>query len=773
MSKLNFIPAILFSTLTIFTAATQEARAQKGGPGVEQWKALLPYNQVNSIATDGTTFFCATTSGFFTYNREDGSLTPYSKVNGMHDIGLNGVAYDAATGSTVLAYSNSNIDIFKNNTFTFIPEFKSSPVAGDKTIHSVTADNGIGYLSTGIGLVRLNLQKKEVKETIYFYENTLTAAVYATITDNTYIYSATSVGLFRIEKDNRAILDQQAWELLDPNKGFRYLATFEGNVYAAQNDSLFRVPPTGPAVFLEKLGYPVTHLDAGQGGLWVSTANADGTAGFAVLRRTDGSRADSFATIFPTQVVHLANGDVWFGDASGHAYPDKHGLRKKTDATHSEPYFPEGPIVASSFDVWAYDDDVWVAHGGKRPSWGPTYNRAMISEYKNDTWSNYPWVPGGEWFQDFIRILKDRSTNTLYAASLTGGLYEMDASGNARTYGVGYLDPSPGSTLCYVTGLALDANGNLWMNNYASARNELVVKTRDGRWINCKSISENTGHTAADVIVDQNNLKWFITSGAGAIVYDDKGTLEDVSDDDYRIFRVGATNGNLPDNSTFSIAEDKDGAIWIGTASGIAIVNCGQDALNSQACQAELRVIQNDQFAGYLFEGQTVKAIAVDGANRKWVGTSNGVWLVSDDGSKTIYRFTEQNSPLPSNAIERININPVTGDVFISTDKGLVIFRSTATEGTVENADKLYIYPNPVPTNYNGMVAVRGVAENADVRFTDISGQLVYRTKALGGQAVWNCKDYTGRKVQSGVYLVFVVNKDGTQKATGKFMIHQ
>ncbi|WP_118974223.1 type IX secretion system anionic LPS delivery protein PorZ [Taibaiella koreensis] len=772
MSKLNFIPAILFSALAALCGAT-EAHAQKGGPGVAQWKSLLPYNQVNGVATDGTTFFCATTSGFFTYNRADGALSPYSKVNGMHDVGLNGVAYDATTGCAVLAYSSSNIDIFKDNTFSFLPDFKSAPITGDKTIHSVTADNGIAYLSTGIGLVRLNLQKKEIKETITFYDNSLTASVYATITDNTYIYSATSVGLFRIAKNSPSILDQSSWKLLDPNTGFRYLAASEGNIYAAQNDSLFRIPDEGTAQFLEKLRNPVSHLDAGLGGLWVSTAQADGEGGYAVLRRADGSRIDSFATIIPAQVVHLANGEVWFGDASGHAFPDKHGLRKKIDATHSEPYFPDGPIVASSFDVWAYDDDVWVAHGGKRPSYGPTLNRAMMSEYRDDSWMNISWVPGGDWVQDFIRILKDRSTNTVYAASLTGGLYERDVNGNAKVYGVGFLDPAPGSTLCYVTGLALDADGNLWMNNFGSAKNELVVKTRDGRWINGKSISENTAHSAADVIVDQNNLKWFITLGAGAIVYDDKGTLDNTSDDAYRIFRVGEHTGNLPDNNTLSIAEDKDGAIWIGTANGIAIVNCGAEALDQVNCQAELRVIQNDQFAGYLFEGESVRTIAVDGANRKWIGTSNGVWLVSDDGSKTIYRFTEQNSPLPANGIERININPVTGDVFISTEKGLVIFRGTATEGTAKNADKLYIYPNPVPTDYNGMVAVRGVAENADVRFTDVSGQLVYRTRALGGQAVWNCKDYTGRKVQSGVYLVFVVNKDGTQKATGKFMIHQ
>src|SRR5690606_33054955 len=139
--------------------------------------------------------------------------------------------------------------------------------------------------------------------------------------------------------------------------------------------------------------------------------------------------------------------------------------------------------------------------------------------------------------------------------------------------------------------------------------------------------------------------------------------------------------------------------------------------------------------------------------NRKWVGTANGVWLISEDGEKVIYRFSEDNSPLPSNQIRRINIDPVTGDVYISTSKGLVSFRSTATEGKEAIEDPLLVYPNPVPPGFSGMIAVRGLTENADVRITDISGQLVYRTKAFGGQAVWNGRDYTGHKVQSGVYL--------------------
>src|SRR5690606_26239792 len=125
-----------------------------------------------------------------------------------------------------------------------------------------------------------------------------------------------------------------------------------------------------------------------------------------------------------------------------------------------------------------------------------------------------------------------------------------------------------------------------------------------------------------------------------------------------------------------------------------------------------------------------------------------GVWLISPDGDKIVYRFTTENSPMPSNDVQKIAVDPITGDVYIGTTLGLVSYRSTATDGGETN-ESVITFPNPVPSGYNGTIAIRGLSENADVRITDISGQLVYRTTALGGQAVWNGRDYTGTRPQS------------------------
>lgn len=775
MRKTNFIRTILSAALLAVTFISS-SHAQSGGPAVGQWRSYLPFSEVNSIATDGTTFFCGTTSGFFTYNRTDGSLTGYAKENGMHDIGLTCVGYDPTTTKTVLAYTNSNIDIFKDGSFVNIPAVKLSQGAGDKTIHNITAADGEAYLSSGIGLIVLNLNKEEIKGTVVFYDNSLAASVYATMLDGNDLYTATSVGLFKTNKENPFIQNYLTWTKLDSNI-YHYLTGSNNRIYAAEADSLFELNSNGIGIFRQKMIYPVTHLDIDNDGIWISASNEGHTSGYGIKIKDDGSKLDSFFTAFPTQIIALGNGDIWYGDAANYVYPNFHGLRKRISATESEAYFPVGPVTSGCYDVSANNGDVWVAHGAKSIGWDPKGSRANFSHYSGEVWDHISWVSDDEWFQDFVRILKDPASGTLYAASYTGGLWERKSDGTTTTYrGDEYFSRtgSSANATYLVSGMAVDEAGNLWMTNYGGVK-ELVVKTVDGNWYKMNSVQENSAHSAADVIVDDYGQKWFIAPNSGGlVVYNDNGTIENTADDAYRVFKAGAGAGNLPDNNTLSIAKDKDGAIWVGTANGIGIVSCtGTDALDPSVCEGELKVLKADSFAGYLFQGQYVKALAVDGANRKWVGTTNGIWLVSEDAEKTLFRFTQDNSPLPSNNIERINIDPVTGDVYISTDKGLIAYRSIATEGGTVNDDKLFIYPNPVPSNYGGMIAIRGFAENSDVRITDISGQLVYRTKANGGQAVWDGMDYTGHKAQSGVYLVFGVNKDGTQKITGKFILHR
>jgi len=155
-----------------------------------------------------------------------------------------------------------------------------------------------------------------------------------------------------------------------------------------------------------------------------------------------------------------------------------------------------------------------------------------------------------------------------------------------------------------------------------------------------------------------------------------------------------------------------------------------------------------------LFE-EEVTAIAVDGANRKWLGTHNGIFLQSPDGETEIAHFNTENSPLLNNNITDIEIDQTNGDVYIGTDAGINVVRTDAIAGRTVHSSNAYAFPNPVRPEYDGPIAIRGLAEDAIVKITDIQGTLVYETQALGGQAIWYGRDLAGQRAASGVYLVF------------------
>jgi hypothetical protein len=286
------------------------------------------------------------------------------------------------------------------------------------------------------------------------------------------------------------------------------------------------------------------------------------------------------------------------------------------------------------------------------------------------------------------------------------------------------------------------------------------MRKSDGGWLKFSIPFFLTENALTQIVVDDNNYKWIVAvKGGGLICFDHGASPDNIGDDKWKLFRSGAGNGNLPDGDVLCAAKDKNGFIWVGTTNGIGVIQCPQETFSGTGCEAIWPVIKEGNFAGYLFNGEEVRSIAVDGADRKWVATKNGVWLVDPTGEKVIYQFTEDNSPLLSNDVKKIAINGRTGEVFIATLKGICSFRSTATEGGEKNEDVL-VFPNPVPPGFSGTIGIRGLVNNAIVKITELDGRLVYQTRALGGQAVWDGRDYRGRKISTGVYLVIAGSDD-------------
>jgi hypothetical protein len=307
-----------------------------------------------------------------------------------------------------------------------------------------------------------------------------------------------------------------------------------------------------------------------------------------------------------------------------------------------------------------------------------------------------------------------------------------------------------------VGGAATDEQGFTYLTNNKAANGDfLSVVSPTGEWA---ALAGNCGvNDAIDVTIDQFGYLWTVHAtsvGGGLTVLDPMGTPLDPSDD--RCRSINSSNSELPSNNVRSIAVDLEGNVWVGTSQGIVLFECGASVFETDICLGRRPIVEaEDEFGGFLLETEEIRSITVDGGNRKWIGTSGGAYLLSPTGDEQLLFFDQGNSPLLDNIVRDIAIDPNTGVVYFGTELGIISYRAEATSATRRFREELIIFPNPVEPNYAGPIAINGLARDARVKITDLSGKLVAEGNATGGQFIWNGADYNGRRVTTGVYLIF------------------
>jgi hypothetical protein len=747
------------------------ASTQNQIPPLGQWREHLNYqNAIQVLKADQ--IYCATLSGLFSIDSNN-EYERYSKVSGLNDIGVQCLGWDNITQQLVIAYNNSNLDVLKKNTVKNIGDIKRTGVSGNKTIYQIYCKDGIAYLSTGLGIIVVNLSKYEIKDTWYIGNNGTQIKTNGFVSDGSLFYAATDEGLKSISITNPTISNYANWQNLSGQNGLSPGATTNiivanNKVIAQKNDSLYILNSNNWALLYADANWPIINISSSENKVLICQRTPSGNARVIILNTTgniEKTISQSGIISYPRSAL-LENGVPWIADQFG-------GLSKF--GTAIDRFIPNGPPGTASGDMVFQKNTLFVAAGTVNSAWNYQYNRDGVFDYTQDLWiyKNANNLPILDSVYDFISLAVDPINESLWAGSYGGGLVNFKDAATPIIYkkNNSSLQPAIGDPTSYrVSGLAFDQKKQLWISNYGAAQNLHVRKT-DNTW---KAISIPFTHienAVSQILVDDNNQLWIVSpKDNGLFCYNYGQSVDNIADDKWKFYKQGSGNGNLPTNNVLCLAKDKNGFIWVGTDKGIGIIQCGSEVFSSQSCEATLPIIQQDRFAGLLFRDEMVQTIAVDGANRKWIGTKNGVWLISPEGNKIIYRFTEENSPLLNNDIKRIAIDPVTGEVFISTFKGICSFRSSATEGGAIN-ENVIVFPNPVPPGFNGTIAIRGLVDNALVKITELTGRLVFQTRALGGQAVWNGLNYNGTKIASGVYLVIIRDDSGTEKLVTKIVI--
>jgi len=745
------------------------AQANRIAP-IGQWREHLSYGQALQVVK-GNDIYCASNNAVFSVNQQ-GTLNRYSKMNGLNDLDISSLAWDQESQQLIIAYSNSNLDILKGSIVKNIGDIKRSNIAGNKRIASVFCRNGFAYLSTGLGIIVADLNKYEIKDTWFLGKNGSQIAVTSICADASDFYAATEEGLKKAAITDPNLSNNNNWKILGAANGLstgavRQVFNLNSKVLLLKNDSLF-LQNNGQFNFLyAEKDWPITNVNVSGTGIQVCQRKTNGASRVLQLNET-GTIVQNLSKpgviSFPKNALQDGNA-IWIADLFG-------GLSKFANNS-SEQYIPDGPLGVATGDLVFQSDHLFAAAGSVNDAWNYQYNRNGVYDFKDDNWNfkGYFNLPILDSTLDFISLAIDPRDGAIWAGSYGGGLVRFKE--NLTTVFKqknSSLQPALGDPNSYrVSGLAFDQEGNLWIANYGAAQN-IQVRKKDSSWTSIRIPFSHTENAISQVLVDQNNQVWLISpKGNGLFCYNYGNSIDATNDDRWKNYLAGSGNGNLPSNNVRCMALDKNGFIWVGTNKGIGIIQCTNEVFGT-GCQALLPVVQQDRFAGLLFQDEDVQCIAVDGANRKWVGTKNGLWLLSADGDKIIYQFTQDNSPLLGNDIKKLAINPISGELFIASTNGICSFRSTATEGG-SSQENVLVFPNPVPAAFNGTIAIRGLTTNAMVKITELNGRLVFQTRALGGQAIWDGKLYTGAKAASGVYLVIVRDDTGKEKLVTKLVL--
>ena len=752
---------------------------------VGQWQDHFSYKNGTDLILVGDDIYMTSECGILKYNTVTNEIEKLTKLNVLSDITPSGIVYDERTGSVIIGYSSGNVDVIKDNEITNINDIKKKSINSSKSINKILAKDGFAYLGCDFGVVVLNLKKMEISETWYIGNNATYVHVNDMEMNGDDIYVATNTGVLKGNLNDR-LVDFSKWQVITDfedvpellwMKGSNYnaLKWFNGNLIANyksplnNSDTLMLYDGSSWRHVMNELhctkemaGNNDTLICSTGYSLYTYNSNFEQTNEIWYYKTGYG-----WFSLFANSTV-LKDGRFWIADA-------QRGLCWiKDDSGH----FIEvnEPLNNKVFNIASAKSKVIAVSGGYKSSFTPTWTPPSLYQYRDYKWINQTAddLPELSGITDLVDVAIDpNDASHFFVSSWVKGLHEFRDNKYYKSYN------TTNSTLMEIDGIDwirvgsadFDKDGNLWVTNSLSAKC-LHVMTPDGQW---------TGFSIPDmvknikqVVAASNGFKWIaIGQSGGLLVFDDNGTPELTSDDRYKRISVVNEDGEAVSNDVYSLAEDKNGYIWVGTAKGVVVYYNPDKVFDSSPVRGrQIKVPRNDgtNNADLLLSADVVTSICVDGANCKWFGTQNGgAYYTSADGVETIHNFNTENSPIPSDNILSIKVVPETGDVFFATQNGMVSYRGEATEG-FENFDKIYAFPNPVRSDYDGPITIKGLVAGSIVKITDIAGNIVYEAKSTGGQVVWDGNNLNGNRVASGVYVVFSATEVSKQKSTTKIV---
>lgn len=736
------------------------------------WKGYYSYNEIKDLSFGNTKVVAATENALFSKDEMSSELTIKNSIDGFKPQTISAVYYCQNYNLSLTGNDNGLLIITRDDgtIINKVDIVNEVPVAANKKRinHFYEFEDKV-YIATDYGISVLKLANLEFEDTFYIGSSGEDLSVLQTTVYNGSIYAVTtSQGIKTALISNPNLIDFNQWQLFDG--GFwKGITNFNNQLVALNTNQL--VYKYNGSFFQQVFSLPQ------QGLKFIS--NTD------YLTITCNNQVYVLDILFSavaqiTQIPDVTNVFTCAVTIDDNLYigTKNEGLfqTQVSNPTFFETLSPDGPEQNYIFRLKKTAKYLWAVYGGYDRTYDPNLLQAGISKFSNNQgWEIIP-------FADLLGAtslcnitVNPSNEDELYVASHHNGLLKINNDEitifNETNTGSNGLENQQIVTPTYISvrinGPAFDKEGNMWMTNAYVAKPLKVLKT-NGTWqsIDMSAVLvDAVAERYSPLVIDKNGTKWMPSFRAnGLIGFNEKYNNK-------FILLKGEEEGNLPDLDVRCVALDNRNQLWIGTYKGLRVLSSVDQFITETELTANAIIIEEDGVAQELFFQQSILDIAVDGANNKWVSIAGaGVFLLSPNGQETLYRFTKENSPLPSNNVLDIEIDDLNGEIFFATDKGLISFLGVNTKPS-DDLSNVYVYPNPVRPGFNGTVKISGLIDKANIKITDIEGNLVHETTSEGGTIEWDTTAFGKYKVASGVYMIFIVAEDGIETKVKKVMI--